>query len=129
MWNSWSSHLIVLKRSSPDISHLNGIDCIWNCNDCLKWWLWNEKWDFENYFSTPDLKFLYSYFLYFPDTTPPKNVLEPTKTLADYECVPCAILYFGTDKSVPDTYKYLRGDLFQRFISPSIASIAASKLM
>lgn len=66
------------------------------------------------------------------DTTPPKTVLNEESTLVDSECVPSAVLYYGTTHPVPtteDSIGFLKEELFSKFVSPSIASLDASRSM
>ncbi|KAF5269989.1 hypothetical protein FQR65_LT05788 [Abscondita terminalis] len=63
------------------------------------------------------------FYLY---TAPPKQILNPSSRLIEIECVPNAILHFGT-KDPPRNGLYLRQDLFNKFTTASLASLAAAK--
>ncbi|PSN41239.1 Tether containing UBX domain for GLUT4 [Blattella germanica] len=57
-------------------------------------------------------------------TTPPKNILPLGVRLVDAECVPNAMVHFGTDV---DGKTFLRAEILSKFSSPSAATIAACK--
>ncbi|XP_017778494.1 PREDICTED: tether containing UBX domain for GLUT4 [Nicrophorus vespilloides] len=56
-------------------------------------------------------------------TTPPKEVLTKSSRLIEINCVPGALLHFGSDVK-RDTY--IKSDLLTKLTSPSIASCAAN---
>lgn len=68
-----------------------------------------------------------TYFFIFSDTTPPKNILNPESTLLDADCVPSIVLHFSYDVPMKEGSTYLKQDLFSKFTSPSLASVAAAK--
>lgn len=60
------------------------------------------------------------------DTTPPKVILDPFKTLVELECVPRALLLFGLD-AVDQHYTFLKTNLKEKFTTPSTATLAACR--
>ncbi|KAK4876788.1 hypothetical protein RN001_009294 [Aquatica leii] len=63
------------------------------------------------------------FYLY---TAPPKEIMNKSSRLIEVNCVPNAILHFGT-KEPPKNSLYLRKDLFNKFTTASLASLAAAK--
>lgn len=67
------------------------------------------------------------YKIIFIDTAPPKTILNEDTKLLDSGCVPNAILHFGTTDLSKDL-KYLKADLFSKYTTASVASLAAAKI-
>lgn len=59
-------------------------------------------------------------------STPPKEILEESKSLVQLGFVPGAMIHFGTDNV--KSRNYLRKDLQDKFTSNSLASLAASRM-
>lgn len=106
----------VIRVQFPDRSVLQGtfrpLETINHVHQFIQEYLQNSNFDF---------------YLY---TTPPKTILNLESTLADCECVPSAVLYFGTkNQTCLENGTFLKSDILNKFVSPSLASLAASKSM
>lgn len=56
------------------------------------------------------------------DTTPPKSVLPQESRLFEANCVPSAILHFGSEEKLPN---YLKEDILDKVSSPKASLIQA----
>lgn len=65
--------------------------------------------------------------LFYLYTTPPKCILPEDKKLIELNCVPRALLYFGTQEA-QEKQNFLREDILQQLTTHSKASLIASKL-
>ncbi|KAL3273488.1 hypothetical protein HHI36_014929 [Cryptolaemus montrouzieri] len=62
-------------------------------------------------------------------TTPPKHILPEDKRLIEVDCVPGALLHFGTDDQYKNNeFSFLREDLKGKYTTNSMASLAALKI-
>lgn len=58
-------------------------------------------------------------------TIPPKTIIPTDKTLVEADCVPTAILHFGTDENVSGDI--LKAEYLEKLTTPDGAVLAASR--
>lgn len=59
---------------------------------------------------------------YFADTTPPKGVLSKESRLFETNCIPSALLHFGSDDNQTN---FLKEDILQKVSSPKASLMQA----